>query len=100
MNLDEPEALLTLLEAFSEDDIIIGKRKIKEEIGQIEYVDFTGKKRFYFPDFYIRSCRKVIEVKSTWTYDKNGKLPLEKNVNFLKKEACLLRGLDFEFIII
>ena len=96
----EPEALLILLQTFSEDDIIIGKRKIKEEIGQIEYADFKGKKRFYFPDFYIRSCRKVIEVKSTWTYDKNGKLSPEKNINFLKRDACLLHGLDFQFMII
>jgi hypothetical protein len=96
----EPEALLRLLLTIPEDDIVIGKKKIRDEIGEIEYFDLTGQKRIYFPDFYIKSQGKVIEVKSTWTYDRNGRIPPDRNINLLKREACWRLGLDFEFMII
>lgn len=95
----EPEVLLQLLNEYPENDILFGKSEIAKRLGKITYVDFQGKERTYFPDFYIISENKVIEVKSSWTYDKCGKVPVDRNINHLKRDACLSLGLNFEFRI-
>jgi hypothetical protein len=59
----EPFALDELVTQFSEDDILTDRK----DIPRIQYVA-NDKKRFYFPDIYIKSINKIIEVKSTWTY--------------------------------
>jgi len=38
----------------------------------IRYI-FDGKSHVYFPDIYIISPNLVVEIKSTWTYNENGK---------------------------
>jgi len=48
----------------------------------------------YYPDIYIKSENKVIEVKSNYTFYKD----YDKNI--LKKKACIKMGLDFEFMIL
>lgn len=96
----EPYALDVLLKTHSIDDIIVEKKKIESYVGKILYKDYDGKVRRYYPDFYIVSSSKIIEVKSTWTYDRNGTLPQNKNTNLLKKAACISSGLLFEFMII
>lgn len=60
---------------------------------KIEY-EFEGKKRRYFPDIWIPKHNLIIEVKSTWTYEKD----LEKNL--LKKKATEQMGYAFRFVII
>lgn len=47
----------------------------------------------YYPDIYIKSENKIIEVKSSWTYEKN----LVKNI--LKALATMKLGYSFEFWI-
>jgi hypothetical protein len=55
-------ALDELVKIYKEDDIIIGRSNIPT----IEYyIDDT--KHVYFPDFFIKSENKIIEIKSEWT---------------------------------
>jgi hypothetical protein len=59
----EPFALDELVTQFSEDDILTDRK----EVPQIQYIA-NDKNRLYFPDIYIKSINKIIEVKSDWTY--------------------------------
>lgn len=57
------------------------------------YYTFIKKYHKYFPDIYIKSLNKIIEVKSDYVYKKE----LQKNI--IKKKACLYLGYHFEFWI-
>jgi hypothetical protein len=63
-------ALNILLQQYSEDQIITERGKVP----RILY-SFNDKEKYYFPDMFIPSKNKIIEVKSTWTYSKD----LDKN---------------------
>ena len=52
-----------------------------------------GKRHRYYPDLYIPSQKRFIEVKSTWTYSRY--LPQ----NEAKAQGCLQDGYAFEFWI-
>ena len=90
----EPRALNDLLKTHDESDLVVGRSKISSYIGIVKYFDpVANRMRYYYPDIYIISERKIIEVKSSRTYDK------QKNTNELKKQAILNKNLDFEFFI-
>ena len=55
------------IEKISEDDIITNR----SEVPTIWYKDINEKKHRYFVDIYIPSQKRCIEVKSTWTFQKN-----------------------------
>lgn len=59
---------------------------------------FNGKDHIYFPDFFIKELNLVIEIKSTWTFDENGKNIELRNKNFAKWKAVKNEG--YEFIMI
>jgi hypothetical protein len=59
----EPFALDELVVMYSEEDIITDRK----DIPRISYT-MNDKTKYYFPDIYIKSQHKIIEVKSTWTY--------------------------------
>jgi hypothetical protein len=59
----EPFALDELVVLYSEEDIITDRK----DIPRISYT-VNDKTKYYFPDIYIKSQNKIIEVKSTWTY--------------------------------
>ena len=59
----EDKALDELLEHFVEEEIVIGRAYVP----RIPYVCKEGKKRIYFPDFYIPSTNTILEIKSEWT---------------------------------
>lgn len=82
-----------LLSKYNENDIIISNIEITQNIGQIFY-DFNGKTHKYYPDIYIKSENKIIEVKSLYTYNK------DLLINKLKMETCIKMGIKFEFIIV
>jgi hypothetical protein len=86
----EPWAMDILLKSFNEDDLYSDKEKIIELTGNFEY-SILDKTCFYFPDIYIKSENKVIEVKSTYTYGLND----EKNK--LKKKSVIDKDINFEF---
>ena len=55
-------AIDELVQIYEEEDIAIGRSNVPT----IDY--FVGEeKHVYFPDFFIRSENKIIEVKSEWT---------------------------------
>jgi hypothetical protein len=86
----EPFALDKLFKEmkFTEEDILTDRK----DIPKIKY-KIDGKISYYFPDIYIKSLNKIIEVKSTWTYERNK----EKNIE--KSKACSEAGYAFEFWI-
>ena len=63
-----------LLSGISEDDLENEKYKVPV----ISY-EFEGKKRKYFPDIFIKSKNLLIEVKSTYTYNKDADKNLAKH---------------------
>jgi len=89
----EDKALEVLLSVYNENDIVVGTKNIRLEIGEIFYVDNNKVTRRYFPDIYIKSENKIFEVKSVWTYKKN------IDINFLKQKACVDQNINFNFII-
>ena len=58
--------------------------------------EIDGKTKIYFPDFLITPKNLIIEIKSSWTYDNNGKNEELRNVNNKKWEAAQsLKDYDF-----
>lgn len=58
----EPLALDELYSSYVEDDIILDKSLVPEI-----WYDLNGKTHRYFPDIYVKSLNKIIEVKSEYT---------------------------------
>jgi len=54
---------------------------------------YDGKNRKYFPDFYYNYLNLIIEIKSSYTFNKD----LDKNL--AKQKACIEKGYKFIFII-
>lgn len=89
----EPFAIKWLLEnGYDEEDLSICNKDIESKIGKITYHKCEKQSRYY-PDLYIEKYNLVIEVKSEYTYRQN------KEINELKKLACLDAGLNFKFMI-
>lgn len=82
-----------LLNLYNEEDLNVTNEEIELKIGKIYYYTDDNKKHRYFPDIYIESENKIIEIKSEWTYTKY----LESNI--LKKDAILKANINFEFMI-
>lgn len=63
------------------------------ELPKIKY-SMNNKSYIYFPDIFIKTLNKIIEVKSMYTY-------LNKiSINEHKKDECIRQGFDFEFWIL
>jgi len=90
----EDKALRILLYEYDERDLMVDDDKIARQIGKIYYRGLDGKTHRYIPDIYIISERKIIEVKSQFTYK------IHEKTNKLKELACLEAGYRFEFMII
>jgi len=58
----------------------------------IKYI-FNNKEFIYFPDFYNEKLNLIIEIKSSYWYDKH------KDKNIAKQLACKEQGYNFIFII-
>jgi hypothetical protein len=87
----EPIALEYLVEnGYTETDLETSRKEVPE----IWYTDKNMKRHRYFCDIFIPEENKIIEVKSTWTYDKY------KEINELKASACRNLGYTFEFWIV
>jgi len=84
----ESFALNELVQLYKEEDILTNRR----DIPRIQYM-INDKNKYYFPDIYIKSVNKIIEVKSTWTYKlKTGNIKV-------KEEATKKLGYDYEIWI-
>lgn len=77
---------------YSEDDIVINSREIEKYTGRIFYYDsYDDKTKRYYPDIYIISENRIVEVKCDYTYNSG------YSRNILKKKACIDKGIAFEF---
>lgn len=86
----EPQVLSMLLsEGINEDDIITARG----EVPAIWYY-LDGKKARYFPDIYIKSQNKIVEVKSTWTWEQY------KSKNMAKLARCREMGFNVELYVL
>jgi hypothetical protein len=74
------------------EDVHYGIQKI-DCIGFFHYF-YENKEHRYYPDIYIKSENRVIEVKSLYTFNK------EKEKNLLKRNSVLNKGINFNFIIL
>ena len=83
-------ALDDLVELYNEDDIITDRRLMPI----IKYI-VKNKEHRYYPDIWIKSKNKIIEVKSMWTYNQNQNLVK----NILKALSSRRNGYEFEFWI-
>jgi hypothetical protein len=84
-------ALDTLLQTYTEDQI----KTSRKDQPEIWWTDEKGMKHRYFSDIFIPHENLIIEVKSTWTYNKGmkqGKLKLQK-------EACEQMGYTYKYMI-
>lgn len=79
-------ALDKLLQSYQEEEIIVGVSLVPK----IFYQD-NQKLHRYYPDIFIPKDNLIIEVKSTYTYQK------DLRVNDLKRNKCLELGYRFEF---
>lgn len=86
----EPNALDKLFNdhKIPEEDVITDRA----DIPRITYT-YNDETHYYFPDIYIKSQNKLIEVKSTWTYEK------DTAKNEAKAAAAKEAGYAFEFWI-
>jgi hypothetical protein len=79
---------------YPEDVIVVSNKEIESYTGTIWYYDkYEDKKKKYYPDIYLKSENKIIEVKCDYTYNSG------YSRNILKKQACLDLGLSFGFWI-
>jgi hypothetical protein len=86
----EPNALQILVDhGYISEDIITSRLYVPE----IWYKDLENIKHRYYCDIYIPFENRIIEVKSTWTYEK------DLHINTLKAETCKELGYNFEFWI-
>lgn len=80
----EPQALNILMnkEKIKEHDIYVG-----EEVPIIRWSDQNGKPRVHYPDIYIKSQNRIVEVKSTYTIRSKKELLIRKE--FAEKEGYI-----------
>lgn len=89
----EDKAINELLkEGIHEDDIVICDKEIEKFIGEIFY-EYKDSNHRYYPDIFIKSLNKVIEVKSDYTFER------DKIKNLEKEKAIKNSGFNFEFKI-
>ena len=81
-----------LIELTSFDNIVYGSKRIREHTTMFNYT-INSINRKYYPDFYLVKQRKIIEVKSSYTY----KADFDKNI--AKAKACVDNEYSFEFWI-
>lgn len=85
-------ALNELLTQYNEDDIMVSNREIFNRFGKFEYL-YDNKIKRYYPDIYIISENKFIEVKSKRTFE------VSKRQNLAKRDCVLNSGFKFSFWI-
>ena len=79
---------------YIESDLIISNIDIEKRTGKIWYHNNEDNKiHKYYPDIYIVSENKIIEVKSEYTFNTH------KKMNIQKQQASKLLGIEFEFWI-
>ena len=84
----EPYALRELINIYKEEQIITTRK----DIPKINYL-LNNIQHIYYPDIYIPHENKIIEVKSSWLYNKH------ENIIKLKGGACIQSNFNYELWI-
>lgn len=95
----EDTVLNKLLEVYTEDEIKFhNTRADTYELPIFTYVNVNQHTANYYPDFYIESENKIIEVKSKWWWDGNGHEKYHSRLenNKRKVSAVLKEGYNYE----
>ena len=79
---------LLLTRGIKEEDLLLGF----DTMPRIMY-DYNGNTHRYYPDIFLPSQNKIVEVKSEHTYDNN------RDVTHLKMQSCQVAGLNAEIWI-
>lgn len=96
----EPNALDTLLETYQESDILLHDDYSIYQIQVFSYMSDKGRIAKYYPDIYIPSENRIIEIKSQWWWDGNGKTDEKYTTrlanNLRKRQAVIDAGYNYE----
>lgn len=96
----EPNALDTLLESYQESDILLHDDYSEYQIQVFSYTSDKGRNAKYYPDIYIPSENRIIEIKSQWWWDGNGKTDEKYTTrlanNLRKRQAVIDAGYNYE----
>jgi len=94
----EPTVISILLNQRHIDDIVIQDAYSDCKIGPFTYSMINRHTANYYPDIYIPSENKIIEVKSRWWWDGNGKEKYKSRLlnNLRKRKAVLDKGYIYE----
>lgn len=79
-------ALDLLFKKFEETDVFTARKDVPR-------ICYDNESKYYFPDIYVKSINKIIEVKSTWTYT------LHLQTNTKKWQETTKCGYTMEFWI-
>jgi hypothetical protein len=85
----EPFALYILFKTEHQDESNVLTNRL--DVPRILYRHKDESEHYYFPDIFLKSENKLIEVKSMWTYNK------DININILKWKAAQSAGYTMEF---
>lgn len=96
---NETKALDILLLNYTESEIVLTNKPSFKYVWLVE-LGGDGKEHWYFPDMYIPKDNLIIEVKSSWTYDGNGKHKDWLSKNLAKEQTVLNNGYNFKFMIL
>jgi len=89
----EPYCLDELLkQGHTEEDLVVGNVEIEKRLGKITYIGSDNKKHRYYPDVYVISENKVIEVKSEYTLSKDAEINK-------KRQAVINLGFNYSLKI-
>ena len=69
--------------------------QIHFQLHEIWYTDEKSQRHRYFSDIFIPHKNLIIEVKSTWTYEKG----MKQGKLVLQREACLRAGYDYKYMV-
>lgn len=90
-----------LSSGYEEDDFLLSNPHSRSlnAIPFFEYLNLNNSRLRYYPDIFIPSENRIIEVKSRWWYDANGRAGYESRIenNRRKAEAAKAAGYHFEF---
>jgi hypothetical protein len=96
----EPNAMDTLLESYQESDILMHDDYSEYQIQVFSYTSDKGRIAKYYPDIYIPSENRIIEIKSQWWWDGNGKTDEKYTTrlanNLRKRQAVIDAGYNYE----
>jgi len=78
-----------------------------EGLGLISFIEngltfnytFLNNTHLYVSDFFIPKRNEIIEIKSNWTFNRNGSDLVLENKNLAKKNIVLKNGYNFKFLI-